>query len=151
MALYWRLQQSGVDLSDDEDDEDEDENESENVRANHPDEIDMEVEMSHLAEVRSFRRPLTPISRVQFREVSKPRSSKAIGHENTHHSTKEAMYAHAKLYALADYMLLPDLQALAFERLRTALTLIDTTKRWTKHPYLIQLVENVYGNTMRSR
>ena len=60
------------------------------------------------------------------------------------------LMAHAKLYVLANYMLLPGLQAFTFERLRKLLSTINPIKKDKPViPNLIQFIEYVHVSTTR--
>ena len=62
----------------------------------------------------------------------------------------ESLFVHAKVYCLANYMLLPGLQALAFDNLKQLLLLLEPLK--PKAPAvstLVNLVKYVYANTNR--
>jgi len=61
-----------------------------------------------------------------------------------------ALFAHAKIYCLANYMLLPDLQALAFQHLKTILMFIDPLhSRSPAISNIVALVRYVYAHTTR--
>ncbi len=61
------------------------------------------------------------------------------------------LLAHAKVYCLANYMLIPELQALAFKHLKSTITWIDS-RIISKSPMvsaLVTLIRYVYANTNR--
>ncbi|KAK4694953.1 hypothetical protein P7C71_g2709, partial [Lecanoromycetidae sp. Uapishka_2] len=65
-------------------------------------------------------------------------------------SYEATLFAHAKLYCLADYMLLPDLQALTWRRLQSTLDFIDHfTARTPVVTDLVKVVKYIYANTSR--
>lgn len=60
------------------------------------------------------------------------------------------LHAHAKLYCLANYMLLPDLQALAFHHMKATLKTIGRLVAETPSVNtLVALVRHVYDNTIK--
>ena len=106
-------------------------------------------------------RPLTPLSEIHF---SYP-SNRPIGYDQrfTEHVAKlteakdafdyqHLLLIHAKVYALANYMLLPKLQSEALERLKSILHFIGSLSQLSNPqvsviPNLVNLVTYVYANT----
>ena len=100
------------------------------------------------------------LTRIQFKKVGcdpKPDRPLSPGwvsaiEDRKKHGLEAIFLADAKVYALADYMLLPELQALAFECL--AATFTSTGALTPNTPViadLVILVEYVYANTVKPR
>ena len=122
---------------------------------------------------KSSRRPLTPIANISFNKADpevKSSNAEAFKQWAAKSSKKlcvldfeAALLTHAKLYALADYMLLPTLQAQVFQRLKALLVFISAphTLSYLSFPSpsepiantpvignILTLVRYVYGNTI---
>lgn len=116
-------------------------------------------------------RPLTPLANICFNKADPelaPSYAKAFrqwvadsDELNTVLDFEASLLAHAKLYALADYMLLPALQAQVFQCLRILLMFIKFKfPRFLRNPAsiantpvvgnIITLVRYVYANTTKS-
>lgn len=111
-------------------------------------------------------RPLTPLEKLCFKKVD---TEFVLSHaEALKQWTQDclqsdcvfnfeaSLLAHAKLYALADYVLLPNLQAQAFQHLKALLLFISSPKfakrlitNTTVIVNLLRLVQYVYANTAR--
>lgn len=96
--------------------------------------------------------PLTPSSNIEFR---KRQVLPTVNTANLVDSLSLlVLLDHAKLYAVVDYILLPDLQALTFERLRHNLNSMElerlsSTPKVAATSSLVTLVQHVYGNMAR--
>lgn len=106
--------------------------------------------------------PLIDLADQLFNGVRyKPQTSSSeyfgIWSANTEHPPQyldfeATFFAHAKVYALADYMLLPDLQAVAFQHLKRIFLWIDSRiAKSAAVPNLITLIEYVFANTHRPK
>ncbi len=118
------------------------------------------MNVSEKPKAENSNRPLTPVMSLQFpnpdtkpkycsaetftawKETCQPRSN-TLTYEVT-------LLCHAKLYALADYMILADLQAQAFRRLQNTLDFINNFEALTPVVNdLVKLVRYIYANTSR--
>lgn len=67
-------------------------------------------------------RPLTPSSNIEFRKPPRDKARQVLPTVSTANLVDSfsllVLLDHAKLHAVIDYILLPDLQVLTFERLR---------------------------------
>ena len=104
-------------------------------------------------------RPLESVAAIRFRDIPpQPQEPQHISFQQwlATHMTRgrtaldceDVLFAHAKLYALAGYVLLPSLQALAFTRIQEVLALVEPIK--PEMPLLgniISLVRFIYSNT----
>ena len=120
---------------------------------------------------RGSNRPLTSLQHIYFDEASPNLArlyaetfepwAKRFEQDPSTLNFEATLLAHAKLYALADYMLLPALQAQAFDRLKAVLTVISPCP-YTFYPAfripianlpvignLVTLIQYVYANTTR--
>lgn len=111
-------------------------------------------------ESKEITRPVTPLMNQEFKNaISSPKYSNAENftawketcqpRTNTL-SYESTLLAHASLYCLADYMLLPDLQSLTFRRLQNTLDFINNfTARTPVVADLVKVVKYIYANTSR--
>ena len=104
-------------------------------------------------------RPLTPLGSIHFKQTGFERKFDALepcrprpetGGNARHLSFQSVFLAHARVYALADYLLLPRLQAFAFDSLQEIFRLIGPLIPNTLMiSDLVSLVEYVYSNTVK--
>ncbi|KAK3167825.1 hypothetical protein OEA41_004271 [Lepraria neglecta] len=116
----------------------------------------VEAEDPKISSAEAITRPLTPISYIESQKPPADKARQVLPTVSTANLADSfSLLDHVKLYALADYMLLHDLQALVFERLRhnlnsTELERLLSAPEVAAISSLVTLVQYVYGNIART-